>query len=152
MAAVDRGLVSNSMPAQKPKATPPRGRPCTDKWALRRPCKLQRPCRPFGTSGLKLQQTSRWATQKRGHCQVVLHKVATLKVRKGCLDALTKESGAAVRQHSVLRRVLRRFWEGFWGRGLRRVLRRGPAMGFRVLRRVLRRGSEKGVSRRCPAP
>ena len=48
-------------------------------------------------------------------------------------------------QHSVLRRV----WEGIWGR----VLRRGPTMGLivkGVLRRVLRRGSEKGVSRRCP--
>ena len=29
-----------------------------------------------------------------------------------------------VRQHSVLIRVLRRFWEGFWGRVLRRVLRK----------------------------
>ena len=28
-------------------------------------------------------------------------------------------------QHSVLRRVLSRFWEGFWGRVLRRVVRRG---------------------------
>ena len=43
--------------------------------------------------------------------------------------------------------------EGFWGKVLRRVLRRGLAVGFtmkRVLRRVLRRGSEKGFSRRCP--
>ena len=49
-------------------------------------------------------------------------------------------------------RVLRRFWEGFWGRFVRRVLRRGPAMRLtvkRVLRRVLRRGSEKSVSRKC---
>ena len=45
-----------------------------------------------------------------------------------------------VRQHSVLRRVLRKFW----GRVLRRVLRRELAVGFAV------KGSEKGVSRRCP--
>ena len=44
-----------------------------------------------------------------------------------------------VRQHSVLRRVLGRFWEGFWGRVLRRVLRRGASMGFTV-----KMGSEKG--------
>ena len=48
----------------------------------------------------------------------------------------------------VLGRVL-----GKGSGGLRRVLRRGPAMGFyskkRVLRRVLRRGSGKAVSRRC---
>ena len=44
-----------------------------------------------------------------------------------------------IRQHSVLRRVLRRFWEGFRGRVLGRVLRRGPAMAFTV-----NKGSEKG--------
>ena len=53
-----------------------------------------------------------------------------------------------VRQHSVLRRVLKRSWTGFWRRVLRRVLRRESAMGFtvkkRVLRRVLRKGPEKG--------
>ena len=53
----------------------------------------------------------------------------------------------------VLGRVLGKgSGEGFWGRVLRRVLRRGGCYGFnskkRVLRRVLRRGSEKGVSRR----
>ena len=47
-----------------------------------------------------------------------------------------------VRQHSVL--------QGFWEEFSVRVLRRGPALGFKkVLRRVLRRGSEHGVSRRC---
>ena len=56
--------------------------------------------------------------------------------------------GRTATQSSKIR-VLRRFWQGFWGRVLRRVLRRGSAMGFTVLRRVLRRGSEKGVSRRC---
>ena len=61
-----------------------------------------------------------------------------------------------LRYHTLLRRVLRRFWGGFCGRVparvRRRVLGRGCAMGLlqrRVLRRVLRRGSEKGVSRRC---
>ena len=64
--------------------------------------------------------------------------------------------GARLRGRTATQRskkVLRRFWKGFRGRVLRRVLRRGSAMGFtvkRVLRRVLRRGSEKGVSRRCP--
>ena len=37
-------------------------------------------------------------------------------------------------KHSVLGRVLRRFWEGFWGRGLRRVLRRGVCYGFYSLK------------------
>ena len=44
-----------------------------------------------------------------------------------------------VRQHSVLKRVLRRFWEGFWGRGSQKVPRRGLLWGFKV-----KKGSEKG--------
>ena len=41
--------------------------------------------------------------------------------------------------HSVLRRVLRRFWEGFWGR----VLRRGLALGYKF-KNGSGKGSQKG--------
>ena len=56
-------------------------------------------------------------------------------------------ASGVVRQHNVLRGVLGRFWEGFWGRVLRMVLRRGPfSMGF-----TSEKASQKGcwVSRRC---
>ena len=51
-------------------------------------------------------------------------------------------------------KVLGRFWEGFWGRVLRRVLKRGPALGFTV-KKCSEKGSQKGfaekaVSRRVP--
>ena len=52
-----------------------------------------------------------------------------------------------VRQHSVLRRVLRRFWEGFWKRGFSEGFWEGGL--FLWVLRVLRKGSQKGVSRRC---
>ena len=56
---------------------------------------------------------------------------------RGCTATQRSKKGSEM----VLGRVL--------GKGvLRRVLRRGPAMGFAV-KRVLRRGSEKAVSRRC---
>ena len=50
--------------------------------------------------------------------------------------------------------ILRRFWEGFWGRLLRRVLKTGLAMGCTV-KRVSEKASSEGVSakavsrRRC---
>ena len=51
-----------------------------------------------------------------------------------------------------LTRVLRRFWEGFWGKVLRRVLRRGPfSVGF-TMKRVLRKGAPRGVRPRRRAP
>ena len=43
-----------------------------------------------------------------------------------------------VRQHTLLKGVLRRLWEGFWG-SLRRVLGRRPPMDFTV-----KKGSQKG--------
>ena len=58
-----------------------------------------------------------------------------LSLRKDGLTSLFRE----VRVFKV-----RRFWKGFWGRVLRRVLRREACCGFyskkRVLRRVLSRG------------
>ena len=62
--------------------------------------------------------------------------------------------GRTATQRSEIR-VLRRFWEGFWGKGFsdQKGSERGACYGFyskkRVPRRVLRRGSEKAVSRRC---
>ena len=56
--------------------------------------------------------------------------------------------GARLRGRTATQRSKKGSGEGV----LRRVLRRGPDVGFtlkKVLRRVLRRGSEKGVSRRC---
>ena len=62
----------------------------------------------------------------------------------------TRLRGRTATQHSKKGSV--KVLEGFWGRVLRRVLRRESAMSFtvkRVLRRVLRRGFEKGASSRC---
>ena len=57
-------------------------------------------------------------------------------------------ASGVVRQHSVLGRVLRRFWEGFWGRvlgkGSQKGSEKGACYGF-----TAKKGSEKGVSRRC---
>ena len=49
-------------------------------------------------------------------------------------------NGAYGNTHSVLRRVLRTSWEGFWGRVLKKGSEKGAfSMGFTV-----RQGSEKG--------
>ena len=37
-----------------------------------------------------------------------------------------------VRQPSVQRRVLRRFWEGFWGRGSQKGFEKGVFYGFYI--------------------
>ena len=46
---------------------------------------------------------------------------------------------------ALLRRVLRRLCGGFWGRVLRRALRREPAMGFTVLKGGSEKGSQNAI-------
>ena len=73
----------------------------------------------------------------------------TLRWQSGTDENWVHAQGVVL-QHSIPGRVLRRFWEGFWGR----VLRRGPATGCTVKKGSeqgslrLRRGSENRVSRR----
>ena len=98
------------------------------------------PCFSAARKGLGMKNILDWE----------LHSVLKASFFQYCLwswdsGCLVWGAHGGVHQH----RVLRRFWTGFWGRVLRRVLRSGSAMGLRVLRRVLRRGSEKGLSRRC---
>ena len=80
-----------------------------------------------------------------------------LNLKVGNIDAnyQTLESDARLRGRTATQRSKKGsgqgFSEGFWGRVLRWVMRRGPAMGFtvkRVLRRVLRRGSPGGFLER----
>ena len=99
----------------------------------------------------KLEEYSRWGAAPKNKSKKPWPSVSSLCRRAGGCPLLRSHflsrvyplskilgctpKGSTIRQHSVLRRVLRRFWKGIWGR----VLRRGPAMGFTV-----KKGSEKG--------
>ena len=65
-------------------------------------------------------------------CTTYSHEIFALQSLCVQLDNNRVHAYGGVRQHSVLRGVLRRFWTGFWGRVLRRFLRRGSAMGFTI--------------------